>query len=132
MQEQDIPREIADIIFQSWRPETSRKYDINISKCVERCSQRNFSPYETTVNQILLFLCDLFQSGVGYNVMNTTRSSLSTLINIDGVPIGQHPVITRFLKGVFNIKPALPKCNFTWDVEIVIIYISKIDANSLK
>ena len=67
--------------------------------------------------------------------MNTTRSSLSTFIKTDGVPAGQHPftqVITRFMKGVLNIKPALPKYNFTWDVGIVIKYISKIDTNSLK
>ena len=31
-----------------------------------------------------------------------------------------------------NIKPVLPKYNFTWDVGIVITYISKIDTNSLK
>ena len=86
-QEQDIPREIEDIIVQSWRPGTSRKYDIYISKWVQFCSERNFSLYETTINQILLFLHDLFQSGVGYGVINTTRSSLSTFINIDGVPI---------------------------------------------
>ena len=53
-------------------------------------------------------------------------------MNIDGVPVGQHPVIIRFMKGIFNIKPALPKYNFTWDVGIVITYISKIDTNSLK
>ena len=40
--------------------------------------------------------------------------------------------MTRFKKGVFNIKPALPKYNVTWDVGIVITYISKIDTNSLK
>ena len=64
--------------------------------------------------------------------MNTARSSLSAFINIDGVPVGQHPVITRLMKGVLNIKPALPKYNFTWDVGIVITYISKIDTNSLS
>ena len=96
-------------------------------------SQSNISPYETTINQILLFLYDLFQSGVGYSVMNTARSSLSTFINIDGVPVGQHPVITRFMKGFMKvIKPALPKYDFTWDVGIVITYISKINTNSLK
>ena len=96
-------------------------------------SQSNISPYETTINQILLFLYDLFQSGVGYSVMNTARSSLSTFINIDGVPVGQHPVITRFMKGFMKvIKPALPKYNFTWDVGIVITHISKINTNSLK
>ena len=132
LQEQDIPNEIADIIVQSWRPGTSRKYDIYLSKWVQFCSERNFSAYETTINQVLLFLYDLFQSGVGYSIMNTARSSLSAFINIDGVPIGQHPVITRFMTGVLNIKPALPKYNFTWDVGIVITYISKIDTNSLR
>ena len=126
LQEQDIRNKIVDIIVQSWRPETSRKYDIYISKWVQFCSERNFSPYETTTNQVLLFLYDLFQSGVEYSVMSSARFSLSTIINIDGVPVGQDPVITRFIKGVFNIKPALPKHNFTWDVGIVITYISKI------
>ena len=78
LQEQDIPSEIADIIVQSRRPEKSAKYDIHIFKRVQFCSERNFSPYETTINQILLFLYDLFQSGVGCSVMNTARSSLST------------------------------------------------------
>ena len=64
--------------------------------------------------------------------MNTARSSLSTFIKTDGVPVGQHPAITRFMKGIFNIKPALPKYKFTWDVGIVITYISKIETNSLK
>ena len=64
--------------------------------------------------------------------MNTALSSLSTFINIDSVPFGQHPFITGFMKGVFNIKLALPKYNFKWDVGIVITYISKIDTNSLK
>ena len=132
MQEPDIPSEIADIIFQSWRPGTSRKYDIYISKWVQFCSERNFSPYETTINQTLLFLYDLFQSGVRYSVLNTARSLWSTFIYMDGVPVGQHPVITRFMKGIFNIKPALPKYKFTGNVGIVITYISKIDTNSLK
>ena len=96
------------------------------------CSERNFSSYETIINQVLLFLYGLFQSRVGYSVMNTALSSLSTFINIDSVPFGQHPFITGFMKGVFNIKLALPKYNFKWDVGIVITYISKIDTNSLK
>ena len=55
---------------------TSRKFDIYTPKWVQFSSERNFSPYETTINQILLFLYDLFQSKVGYSVMNTARSSL--------------------------------------------------------
>ena len=36
------------------------------------------------------------------------------------------------MKGVFNIKPALTKYKFTWDVGIATTYIFKIDTNSLK
>ena len=64
--------------------------------------------------------------------MDTARSSLSTFVNIDGVPVGLHPVITRFMKGVFSIKSVLPKHNFAWDVGIVVTYVPKIDTNSLK
>ena len=60
----------------SLKSRTSRKSDIYTPKWVQFCSERNFSPYETTINQILLFLYDLFQSKVGYSVMNTARSSL--------------------------------------------------------
>ena len=62
----------------------------------------------------------------------TARFSFATFINIDGVPVGQHPVIIRSMKAIFNIKPALSKYNFTWHVGIAITYISKIDTNSLK
>ena len=57
------------------------------------CSERNFSLYERTITKFLLFLYDLFQSEFGYSAMNTARSLLSTFINIDGVPVGQHPVM---------------------------------------
>ena len=77
------------------------------------------------MNQIMLFLYDLFQNGVGYSVMNTARSSLSTFINNDGVPVGQHLVITRYMKSIFNIKPALPKCKFTWMLELLLHKFAK-------
>lgn len=57
---------------------------------------------------------------------------MSLFINTDGVPAGQYPFITRFTKGVFNIKSAVSKCNVTWVVKIVITHISKIDSYSLN
>ena len=107
---------------------TSRKFDIYTPKQVQFCSERNFSPYETTINQILLFLYDLFQSRVGFSVINTARSSLSTFTNIDGIPVGQQQSLLQ----VFNMKPALLNQNITQDVGIVITHISKLETNSLK
>ena len=59
--------------------------------------------------------CNFLYSFVGYSVLNTAGSSLSSFIDIDGVPVGKHLTITRFLRGVFNIRSTLPRYNYTWD-----------------
>ena len=52
------------------------------------------------------------------------RSALSSLLGVlDGKPIGQLPLVKRFMKGIFNKKPALPKYNSTWDVEVVLAFL---------
>ena len=61
---------------------------------------------------------------VGYSVINTARSALSTFITIDNHTVGIHPLVCRYLKGVFNEFPVLRKYSFTWDVGVVLKYIS--------
>jgi RAB protein geranylgeranyltransferase component A len=53
--------------------------------------------------------------GCGYSVINTARSALSTIINVDNLPIGKHSLVKRFVRGVYNIKPSLPRYTATWD-----------------
>ena len=65
----------------------------------------------------------LFNEGLGYSTLNTVRSALSSIIQINQVPIGQHRLVTRFLRAVFNERPALPRNTITWDVEVVISYL---------
>ena len=43
---------------------------------------------------------------------------------IDGVSIGQHPLVSRLLKGAFQSRPPLPRYTRTWDVGIVLTYIN--------
>jgi hypothetical protein len=37
---------------------------------------------------------------------------------------GSHPLVCRFMKGVFETKPSLPRYSETWDVTIVINYLA--------
>ena len=39
---------------------------------------------------------------------------------------GRHHLVKRFLNGIFNLKPSLPKYSFTWDTGIVISYLSQV------
>ena len=50
--------------------------------------------------------------------------------HVEGVPIGQHPLVTQLLKGVYNTRP--PKLRYTemWDVDGVLNHLSSLGENS--
>lgn len=76
------------------------------------------------MKDIIEFLTELFHSDVGYSGINTARSALATCVTIPGtIPLGKHPDIARFVKGVFQLKPSLPRYQGTWDVSIVLDYL---------
>ena len=45
------------------------------------------------------------------------------MLIIEGYEAGKHPLVCKYVKGVFNINSSLPKNTFTWDVEKVINYL---------
>ena len=72
------------------------------------------------------FLTELYESGLGYSAINSARSALSTFILIEGFTAGNHPLVKRFTKGVFNLRPALPRNLVTWDTSLVINYLASL------
>lgn len=62
-----------------------------------------------------------FHGGVGYDSINTARGALSALgIMVEGFRAGNHPLVNRFLRGVFNLRPSTPRYAMTWDVKSVL------------
>ena len=49
---------------------------------------------------------------------------------VEGVPIGQHPLVTRLMKGVYNLRPPKLLHTYTWDVDMVTTYIEKLGENA--
>ena len=69
------------------------------------------------------FPADLFKEGYLYQSLNSYRSAISALHSkVDGYSIGQHPLVTRMLKGVFNEWPP-------GDVGVVLRYLKGFGAN---
>ena len=72
------------------------------------------------------FLTKYFITGVGYSAVNSARSAFSFLIKpLHGITFGKNPLVSRFLRGVFNIRPALPRYVTTWNVSKVFQYLKK-------
>ena len=77
------------------------------------------------------FLADLFEQGLQHRSINTIRSAVSmSHSHIEGVPIGQHPLVTRLLKGIYNSRPPQPRYTDTWNVDVVLSYLVSLGVNS--
>ena len=76
------------------------------------------------MNEVVEFLTFLFESGEGYSAINSARSALSTMIvDKNSLPVGKVPAVRRFMKGVFRLRPSLPRYSCIWDVNIVLEYL---------
>jgi hypothetical protein len=51
---------------------------------------------------------------------------------VDSSPIGQHPLVNRLLKGVYNQRPPQPRYSATWDVDVVTKHLGSNESLSLK
>ncbi len=89
------------------------------------CRGRHTNPLSPSVQQniVLDFFTVLHQCNLGYNTIKTVRSALSTFIMYRGKPVGFHPLVTRVRKGVFALRPALPRSEVTWGVQRVLEYL---------
>jgi hypothetical protein len=56
--------------------------------------------------------------------INTARSALSALLHRkdNTIPFGQLPLVKRFMKGIFELRPSFPRYEAVWDVNKVFAY----------
>ena len=94
----------------SWRPSTRKRYAGHLQRFTQYCHQGDVDPFQATTKIGIEYLTNYFHTGVGYSSVNTARSVLSTIIKTENeIPFGELPLVCRFLKGVFNLRPALPR-----------------------
>ena len=100
-----------DIIMAAWRDSTKKQYATHIKKWLLYCSANNCDPVNPPLATALDFLTSLYQQGLSFSSVNTARSALSSFCNFEGLDVafGQLPLVKRFMKGVFQLRPSLPK-----------------------
>ena len=76
------------------------------------------------------FLAHLYQEGYQYRSLNSYRSAISSVHEkVDGYQVGQHPLVTRLIKGAFHERPPQPRYSATWDVTKVLSYLESLGDN---
>lgn len=88
--------------------------------------------WNPNVSNILSFLAELYEKGLGFSSINTAKSALSSvLFEIDGIQIGKHPLILRFMKGIAKLRPPAARYDVTWDANKILDLIKSWSENEM-
>ena len=122
---QGLERETVDIILNSWRPSTKAQYMTYINRYIS-FSMEKCGAFTPTLYTGLSFLTHLVKKGCSFNQIAMARSALSTVIDLKNFnTFGQHPHVKRFMKGLFETRPTLPKYTSVWSVKRVLDFMRR-------
>ncbi|XP_044128751.1 uncharacterized protein LOC122922247 [Bufo gargarizans] len=113
------------LLDNAWAPGTRKSYRAAWRSWVGWCMERDLDPVSASVTHLLQFLTSLFEAGKAYRTINLFGSAISsTHQGFDGVPAGQHPLVSRLLRGSRLARPPRPRFTATWDVSLVLSFLS--------
>ena len=95
----------------------------------EYCIKRKLDSTRPTVNNVLNFLHTLHAHDLSYSTSNMARSAssaclLDTTFSDTNYTITDHPLLIRYMKGVFNSWKPTPKYSETCDVSTLLNYLA--------
>ena len=125
-----ISSEASELLLAGWSRGTNVAYQSGWKRWSSWCKGRKINPISAGIQPFLNFITSLFQEGLQYRTINTIRSAVSSTHNpIDGIPVGQHPLVKQLLKGVYNSRPPQPRYTHTWEVSRVLEHIKRLGEN---
>ena len=100
----NLPREMTDVIVDLWRTTTRSRYESVLRQWLVCATSRNTDPCTPDVNTVLPFMHDMYINGCLYSGLCAARSALSSIVTIkDYTKLSEHPFISRYLKGIYDI-----------------------------
>ena len=122
----NLPSATFALLENSWRPSTRRQYQAVWKEWSKFCQNESMDPTSICVESMLGYLQYLFDKGFAWRSIGVHRSALSSILEAHKpVPVGQHPLVCRFVRGVFNKRPPSVRVVPTWDIGQVLMDLSK-------
>ena len=74
----------------------------------------------------------MFEKGHAYSTINSAKCAIATIMYIPPYDsLNKHPLINKYMTGIFNLRPPKPKLSFVWDVDILFRYFEQQGDNCL-
>ena len=124
---QGFDNNTVDILMASWKKSIFSSYFLYMSEWFKFASCNKVLPVERPVQVALTFLTLLVRQGKSFNQICMARSALSSVTNQQqNVSVGNILIVKRYMKGIFENNPTLPKFRFTWNVSLLFHYFGNI------
>ena len=125
-----MPENVVDILEASLSTSTRKQYQCSLVKWLEFCSDRKINCFNPGISDLLVFLRNCFDNGASYGTLNSTKCAISLITQNK---IGNNGLVSRFMSGLYNLRPTKTKYAVTWDVNIVLNYLENLpDTTSLN
>lgn len=99
-----------------------KQYNCVYKKWWQFCLVHKIDFFTVDIPMALTFLTLQFENGANYSTINTNRSALSLIL---GKRFSNDERVSRFVRGVFRMKPSFPRYLSTWDPNLVLDFVSK-------
>ena len=126
LQSRGLSEQATKILLSSWRQGPKFQYMTYIKTWKDYRGENSNKRMSSSLQAVEEFLTVFYNQELGYSTINTERSALSTFIVSEGKPVGRHPLVIRFLKGLFLLRLALLRNTVTWDTDVVLCCLKTI------
>ena len=100
-----------------------------------QCKYNNYIKYwldysktmgKIEVTHMLDFLGAMFEKEHAYSTINSAKYAIAAIIHIPPYDsLNKHPLINKYMTGIFNMRQPKPKLSFVWDVDILFRYFEQ-------
>ena len=128
---QNVSATAKYILLSSWRKSTRERYNSVLQQWHDFCGREETNYLLPDVISVLKCFTKLYEKGCQYRSITLACSALASVVTLRGYTrLSDHPLIKRFIKGVFHLRPPKPKYSSIWDADILLRYWQKIEGNS--
>ena len=115
-------------MLASWAPKTQAAYNSHLKQWKEFCTRKEINPFEADFRQAMDFIEFLFNvKKASYGYIAATRSALSAILpKRNAISFGKCPDVSRMIKGIFKLRPSLPKHTVVYDANLVLNYMKSL------
>jgi hypothetical protein len=104
------------LVKAGWKQYSEERYEQAWQSFKDFLRPSSIPFHQASLKDVMDYLAHLFDRKLSWNTIGIHRSAISmTLAPINGVLVGEHPIVKRLMGGVFNKRPPRPEAPALWD-----------------